>query len=118
VAGAADAWQYLAMPNNVVVYCVRAEFTDAASRERYVQWLRDGHCAAVVREGGALSGEVTVCDDGAVESRYLFGSRADFDAYENGPAVELRADGVRRFPPEAGVRLLRWLGTRVVRAPD
>ena len=106
------------MSNDVVVYSIRAQFPDAATRERYVAWLRDGHCQAVVRAGGALSGEVTVIEDGSVDSRYVFGSQADFDAYEAGPAIALRADGTLRFPPDSGVRLVRSLGVRVVRAPD
>lgn len=72
----------------------------------------------MVREGGALSGEVTVLDDGTVESRYLFGSRADFEAYEAGPAVMLRADSALLFGPDSGVHVTRALGTRAVRVPD
>jgi hypothetical protein len=106
------------VPNEVVVYSVRAQFPDDATRERYIEWLRGGHCQAVVRQGGALSGEVTVLADGSVDSRYVFGSQADFDAYEAGPAVPLRADSVLRFGPESGVRLIRSLGVRVARAPD
>jgi hypothetical protein len=106
------------MPNHVVVYTVRATFADATTRQQYIDWLRDGHCLAVVREGGAMSAEVTVLDDGAVESRYLFGSRADFDAYEAGPAQHLRADGATRFGPAAGVQTTRALGARAVRVPD
>jgi len=102
----------------VVVYTIRAEFPDEAIREQYVEWLRGGHSAKVVREGGAIAGEVALLDDGAVESRYLFGSRAEFDAYQAGPAVELRADGNRRFPPGGGVRMTRSLGERVLRVPD
>jgi carbonic anhydrase len=112
------AWDDLAMPDSVVVYSVRAEFADTATRERYLQWLRDGHCLAVVREGGALSGEVSVQDDGAVESRYLFGSRADFEAYQKGPAQHLRADAERLFPPESGIHLIRAIGERAIRIPD
>ena len=67
------AWHDLAMPDSVVVYSIRAEFADAATRERYLAWLREGHSAAIVRQGGALSGEVTVLEDGTVESRYVFG---------------------------------------------
>jgi hypothetical protein len=104
--------------NDVVVYSVRAEFPDAQTRERYIEWLPAGHCQAVVRQGGALSGEVTVLEDGSVDSRYVFGSQADFDAYEAGPAIPLRADSALRFPPESGVRVFRSLGVRVARAPD
>ncbi len=106
------------MPHSVVVYLIRAGFADSATRDRYVEWLRNGHALAVVREGGALSGEVTILEDGSVESRYLFGSREAFDAYEAGPASALRADGARLFPPESGVRLVRSLGERAVRVPD
>jgi hypothetical protein len=106
------------VPDNVLVYSVRAEFADEAVRERYLDWLRNGHCLAVVREGGALSAEVTVLEDGTVESRYLFGSRASFDAYETGPGVALRAEGASRFPGDAGIRYARSLGIRAVRVPD
>jgi hypothetical protein len=106
------------MPNAVVVYLVRAEFDDLGTRDRYVEWLRGGHCMAVVRQGGAISAEVTVLDDGPVESRYVFGSRADFNAYVAGAAVELRDDGARLFPAGSGVRLTRGVGVRVVRVPD
>jgi hypothetical protein len=106
------------VPDTVVVYTVHAEFPDEGSRERYLDWLRDGHVLAVVREGGALSGEVTIGDNGAIESRYLFGSPAAFEAYEQGAGVLLRADGAKRFPPESGVRIVRSLGRRAVRVPD
>jgi hypothetical protein len=104
--------------DSVVVYSVQAEFADAATRERYLDWLRGGHCLAVVREGGALSAEVTIHEDGTVESRYLFGSRASFEAYEAGPGIALRADGALLFPPGSGVRMARRLGVRAVRVPD
>jgi hypothetical protein len=144
------------VPDSVLVYTVHAEFADEATRETYLDWLRDGHVLAVVREGGALSGEVTVLDSGsaeeseprgtsgeggsalgtaeeseprgtsgeggsapgAVESRYLFESRAAFDAYEAGPGIALRADGTRLFPAGSGVKTTRMLGTRAVRVPD
>ena len=106
------------MRNSVVVYTVRAEFDDDALSERYLTYLRDGHCLAVVRQGGALSAEVTAYADGVVEARYLFGSQADFDAYEAGPALELRAETVRRFPAGAGMRTTRLMGIRAARVPD
>ena len=92
------------------MYSVRAEFADAATRERYLDWLRGGHCLAVVREGGALSGEVTVLEDGTVESRYLFGSRAVVRRLRGGPGVALRAEGASLFPPGCGVRYARSPG--------
>ena len=106
------------MPNSVVVYTVRTEFDDDATRERFLTFLREGYCLAVVRQGGALSAEVTAYADGVVEARYLFGSQADFDAYEAGPAVHLRADTARLFPPGAGTRITRLMGIRAARVPD
>jgi hypothetical protein len=108
----------LPVPNSVIVYSVRAEFTEPTTRERYVQWLRDGHCLAMVRDGGALSAEVTALDDGAVEARYLFASRADFDGYEAGPAGPLWAERDRHFPPASGIRTVCTVGERAVRIPD
>jgi hypothetical protein len=106
------------VPDSVLVYTVHAEFPDEVTRDRYLDWLRDGHVLAVVREGGAISGEVTVLENGTVESRYLFESRAAFDAYEAGPGIALRADGARLFPPDSGVRTGRSVGLRAVRVPD
>jgi hypothetical protein len=102
----------------VVVYTIRTEFDDEATRDEYVTYLREGHCLAVVRQGGALSAEVTAYADGVVESRYLFGTQADFDAYEAGPAVALRADVSRHFPAARGLRTTRLMGIRAVRVPD
>jgi hypothetical protein len=104
--------------DNALVYAVRAEFDDDESRELYLSWLRDGHAMAVVRDGGALSGEVTVMDDGTVESRYIFDSRAAFDAYEAGPGVALRAESAHLFPAGSGVRTARSVGLLAVRVPD
>jgi hypothetical protein len=113
-----SAWHDSAVADSVLVYSVRAEFADPATRERYLDWLRGGHCLAVVREGGAMSGEVTVLENGTVESRYVFGSRAAFDAYEAGPGIALRAHGATLFPPGSGVTTSRALAIRVVRVPD
>src|SRR5215471_3691203 len=101
-----------------MVYTVRAEFDDDATRERFLMFLRDGHCLAVVRQGGALSAEVTAYADGIVEERYLFGTQADFDAYQAGPAEQLRADTARHFPAGAGMRTTRLMGIREARVPD
>lgn len=93
-----------------MVYTVRSEFPDAATRTRYLAWLTGGHAAALVSQGGALRAEVAELDDGTVEARYLFASREAFDAYEAGAAVALRADGAAQFPPSAGIRTTRSHG--------
>ncbi len=112
------------MPNSVIVYTVVAEFAEPATRQRYVEWLRDGHALSMVRDGGALSAEVTVLDDengcpgGTVEARYLFASRADFESYQAGPAIQLGAERDRQFPPHSDIRTVRTIGVRAVRMPD
>ncbi|WP_018349226.1 DUF4286 family protein [Longispora albida] len=92
----------------MLIYAVRSEFTSPAERDRFLAWLHDGHVAAVVA-AGATSGEVTVLDDGTVESRYVFASREAFAAYEAGPAAGLRADGASQFPE---VKATRTVGER------
>lgn len=80
-------------------YAVTATCGDASLRDEYVAWLLGGHIDGVL-EGGAESGRVVLLDGDApyrVEAQYVFPSRAAFDAYAAGPAVPLRADGVRRF---------------------
>jgi hypothetical protein len=106
------------MPNSVVAYSVRTEFAGAAVRDRYVDWLRDEHCLAMVREGGALSAEVTVLHDGAVEARYLFASPHDYELYRAGPARGLDAERELLFPAGSDVATTTTVGTRVVRIPD
>ena len=111
-------WHYRGVANAVIVYTVLTQFPDPSTRDRYVEWLREGHCLAMVRDGGAWSAEVTVLESGPVEVRYLFGSRADFEAYRAGPAVELGAERDRHFPPDTGIRTVATVGTRAVRIPD
>lgn len=79
-----------------IVYQVRARFSSLEQRERYLAWLREGHLDAVV-VAGALEGEVRLSDD-MVISRYRFASRAAFEAYEQGPAIALRAEAKALFP--------------------
>ncbi|WP_412540150.1 DUF4286 domain-containing protein [Longispora sp. K20-0274] len=96
----------------MLVYAVRTSFADPAERDSYLDWLRGGHVDAVLA-GGALTGEVTVLDDGSVESRYTFASRDTFAAYESGAALKLRAEGAGRFP---GAVFARSVGERIVSA--
>jgi hypothetical protein len=97
-----------------IVYSVTATIPDAASAEEYVQWLVDGHVEGVLL-GGAETGEVVRLDGDPirVETRYVFPSREAFNAYEAGPAAELRADGKRRFPAERGFQFERRVGVSV-----
>ena len=98
-----------------IAYTVTAEFADVATRDEFVQWLRDGHVDAVIR-AGAHSATIVVPDDSDpgspifVETRYIFPTRGVYEAYIQRHAPELRADGLRRFPPSRGIAYKRWVG--------
>jgi len=99
-----------------IVYEVRARFTSPELRERYLRWLREGHLDAVVA-GGALEGEARASDE-MVISRYRFSSRAAFEAYEQGPAVALRAAGKALFTEGVTMeRSVEEVQVRRLRAP-
>lgn len=71
----------------------------------YVDWLVGGHIRDVI-DAGAQSGTLVRLDptDGGThraEMRYLFESREAFVAYEQGPAVALRAEGIGLFGPQS-----------------
>lgn len=106
----------------MVAYTVRIECPSAALASEMVAWLVGGHVAEVCA-AGALRAEVAVVDDAVgddggarsdglrrIECRYLFATRDAFAAYERDHAPRLRADGLRRFPPAAGVRYERSVG--------
>jgi hypothetical protein len=97
-------------------YTVIATLPDPQTADEYVRWLTGGHIAAVLR-GGAESGMVVRIEEPAaplqVESRYVFPSREGYDRYIREVAPDLRADGLRKFGPERGIRMERRLGTIV-----
>ncbi len=96
-------------------YEVSASFRDAEFARAWVDWLRREHIADVIA-AGALSGRIIALDsesagagtpapaDGAAELRfcvqYEFTNRAAFDAYVREHAPRLRAEGLKRFPPD------------------
>lgn len=101
------------------LYSVRSRFTNAAVRADFLGWLRGGHLADVVK-AGALDAEIVEfeAENGAigdVETRYHFASRAAFDAYANGPAIPLRAEGAAKFPPERGIVMTRGFARSTLR---
>jgi hypothetical protein len=105
------------------VYTVACAFDDPKVAEEWIAWLRDGHLAEV-RAAGALDAEVVRCDAPAgdaravrCEARYHFHSRAAFAEYEREHAPRLRADGLKRFPPERGLKYERMTGEVIVRDP-
>lgn len=107
------------------LYSVRSTFTNAEVRADFIAWLRGGHLADVVK-AGAIDAELvefelpTDAPAGAiadVETRYHFASRAAFDAYANGPAVPLRAEGMTKFPPSRGIVMTRGFAKSALRVP-
>lgn len=97
-----------------IAYTVRALCPDPLTAQEYVDWLKGGHIQEVIK-GGALSAAVIRLDDQPagphrVEVRYQFADRAALDRYLAQFAPALRADGLKRFPPERGVAFERTVG--------
>ncbi|HWB18788.1 MAG TPA: DUF4286 family protein [Phycisphaerales bacterium] len=99
------------MTNGRVAYTVRAECADAQVAEEWIAWLRNGHLAEVLN-GGALCADVVRLDGEKIvcEVRYVFASSESFAQYEKEFAPKLRAEGVRKFPPERGIIYARSVG--------
>jgi hypothetical protein len=102
----------------MIAYTVTVTFDDPRVAAEWVSWLRDVHLADVCA-AGALDAEVVRFDGSPArcEVRYHFGSREQFAAYERDHAPRLRAEGLRRFHPDRGVRYERSLGDVLVEMP-
>ena len=104
------------------LYTVACEFDSADVARAWVDWLEREHLEDVCR-AGAISAELTRVDgdDLRYEVRYCFGDRSQFDTYEREEAPRLRAEGLRLFPLELGLRYSRstreLISTRVPAAP-
>ena len=102
-------------------YTVACTFDDPKVAEEWIAWLREGHLADV-RAAGAVDAEVIRCDTTApgarCEVRYHFPSRSAFEAYQRDHAPRLRADGLKRFPPERGLKYERATGEVVFTHPS
>ncbi len=97
-----------------IAYTVRATFPDGAMRREWVAWLEDGHVDAVIA-GGAHSAMIVMLESELGERprgevHYVFSTREVFDRYVREFAPALRADGLKRFPPERGVVYERTIG--------
>jgi hypothetical protein len=105
-----------------IAYTVRATFRDEATAREWIAWLEDGHVDAVIAGGAHSAMIVRLESDPAgsggaghagpprVEVRYVFSTREVFDRYVREHAPGLRADGMKRFPPERGVTFERTIG--------
>ena len=102
-----------------IAYTVTATLPDDSTAREYIAWLEDGHVDAVVA-AGADSAMIVRLDPPVlqalppgsveVETRYVFSTRDLFDRYIEHAAPALRADGLRRFGPERGIRYERRTG--------
>ena len=97
-------------------YTVICEFENSDSQlaDRWVSWLLEEHLQDVIA-AGAESAELVKLDSEPLiyEVRYAFISREAFDQYENDHAPKLRAEGLKRFPLELGLKYRRTTGTVV-----
>lgn len=98
-----------------IAYTVVASFPDESLCAEYAAWLQDGHIDQVLSKGGHSATLVRLDraspgDPARLEVRYLFPTREVFDRYVEHHAPALRADGLRRFPPERGVLFVRTIG--------
>ena len=96
-----------------ICYMVIATLPDEATAREYTSWLEDGHVDAVI-SGGAHSAMIVRLEpkDGRprIMTQYIFPTRELFDRYVSQFAPALRADGLKRFPPERGIAFERTIG--------
>ena len=92
-----------------MIYAVRIDFDDRATRDDMIAWLRDRHVKDVL-DAGALEAQLVVIDDAlAIDIRYRFASPEAFAAYERDHAPRLRAEGIA-FLAGRTARFTRWTG--------
>lgn len=96
-----------------ICYMVVATLPDAATAQEYVAWLEDGHVDAVINHG-AHSAMIVRLEPRSgkprVMTQYVFPTRELFDRYVAHFAPALRADGLKKFPPERGIAFERTIG--------
>ncbi|MEM1178525.1 MAG: DUF4286 family protein [Acidobacteriota bacterium] len=94
-----------------IAYTVSCTFTDADVATRWLDWLKNGHLADVIK-GGAESAVAVRLDGTPVrcEARYTFPSRRAFEAYERDHAPRLRQEGLSLFPLDLGLEYSRSVG--------
>lgn len=95
-------------------YAVQATLVDEAARDRYIEWLLDGHVDEVCH--WALGAEVVIIqrnetsDPVRALSIYWFESPEHFAKYEAEGAPSLRAEGIALAERLGGIQFQRELG--------
>lgn len=91
-----------------VLYRVRCAFDDPAVAQRWADWLHAEHFADLMAVGARRCEVYRLDGEGcALEAQYLFDDRAALDAYVRDHADRLRAEGLRHFPLDFGLRYER-----------
>lgn len=94
-----------------IAYTVTCHILYRSKAEEWLEWLKNGHVAEVLK-GGAESASIVAHDDGKTfEVRYIFPDQAAFDLYESEHAFALRQEGLQKFPPADGFTYSRNVGT-------
>lgn len=93
------------------LYTVACEFDKVEVAQQWIDWLEREHLADVCKSG-ALSAAIIRLDGEAIayQVQYRFPSRAAFEVYERDHAPRLRAEGLKHFPLELGLRYTRTTG--------
>ena len=92
-----------------ILYTVRTTCPSIQVRGRFLAWLSPNHVVEVMK-GGATGVRIVLPDRASdtapavVDAQYTFPSRKAFDDYVRVHAPALRADNVKHFPPESGVK--------------
>ncbi|MFO0937787.1 MAG: DUF4286 family protein [Gemmataceae bacterium] len=99
-------------------YTVSVTFPREGEWQRWLDWLKTGHAAAVIA-GGATSAEAYSVDGSpnTFEVVYRFPDRATFERYEREVAPALRAEGLAMFPASSGIVFRRSLAELLARIP-
>jgi hypothetical protein len=100
-------------PSPEVAYVVTATIPETGLAEEFLEWLVQGHIQDVMA-AGAIGGHAIRLSDPStpirVQAVYRFPNRDALDSYLTNHAPRLRADGLRRFPPERGIIFERMVG--------
>jgi hypothetical protein len=96
-----------------IAYTVTCHILYRSKAEEWLEWLKNGHVAAVIK-GGAESAVIVAHEDGKTfEVRYIFPDQVAFDTYETEHAFALRQEGLKLFPPADGFHYTRSVGAVV-----
>ena len=93
-------------------YTVKAVFQEEKVAAEWLDWLRNGHCAEVLK-CGASAVELTALDSEPLsfEVRYMFPDFDVFSRYESQHAPRLREEGLIQFPVDRGITYSRTTGS-------